>query len=657
MIQLFSDDLPTGARVSLATQNAGSLEMFAAAPAIVDVTQFGIVGGVTDNYPALLRLQAALLAEPATAWTVVFPPGVYCSSRPYWLRSIKYLRISAYGAQFKNIANLVAPSAFAADNSPIQVNSTLFLDYTSDTLGSASYNLGFAFASANVGDTTLTLVNAADAANFAAGDRVLLYGFCKQAVSFPPNPRTWEYAVVQSVGIGVLNLAVAIVSDYDDRWYDFATPSGGAPRVVNLDRSTGLGYTHGEVLIWEGGEAIAQTGPGAMDLGSALFSDYKTCVVRDFKAHDTVMSILELGRFIDCELGACIPDKICRKLDLLRSKAAPITEATGIDQFHIAESEIAGANDWSPPNAYIENCRIGPNPGACVNVSPLFCCHGIRFQNCQFDASLLGDPEVDLDNGWVNFGATYTLTVASVSSATKILVSIANDADAQGVLAPLDVGFVLRSQTDASRFGIVSAIYQQDATHLAIEAEFSAAPAPAEVYEWESVRFKELGANCRSVNTAKLFRPVAFDFSTNGSDVVRFGKVKHFVVAFEDLRRPASGAAAPTDVFPTYGYLRRITVTVTKAYTGGGAGPELRLQDQDAATVLQSIDVTELGERTVDFFSIAGAAGSDVLAATTADVIRHLGIRCIESGGFFWDYASREELPDFVVELEVVTDA
>ena len=54
---------------------------------------------------------------------------------------------------------------------------------------------GYKFNSVAPGAVTISLTTAAQAANFAKGNKALLYGYPTQDAGFPPNVRYWDWLV------------------------------------------------------------------------------------------------------------------------------------------------------------------------------------------------------------------------------------------------------------------------------------------------------------------------------------------------------------------------------------------------------------------------------------------------------------------------------
>src|SRR5690606_3295675 len=58
--------------------------------------------GATDDRTALFRMRRTLIQNPAEGWHLTFPAGTYRYSRPLWLRGVKRIHVSVYGARFYN---------------------------------------------------------------------------------------------------------------------------------------------------------------------------------------------------------------------------------------------------------------------------------------------------------------------------------------------------------------------------------------------------------------------------------------------------------------------------------------------------------------------------------------------------------------------------
>ena len=622
---------------------------------------FGVqVNATTDQLAGLMAMNAFMAAnQPACGWNLVFPPGTYRYSRPYWLRNITRLNVSAYGACFYNSAAEDSPSATDADNYTIQTNPGTFLIFASPTTQAGAVGtFGYKFTSTAAGSSAVTCSVVGDAANFAPGDKVLLYGFTRQSLSFPPNARRFEVKTVLTANpaTGVITFTGVTQFDYLDNWWDFATGKG-ACRIQNLTRSD---FKYGEELVWNGGTLLENpnwAAPfGILQQGFFALDGYERTVVSNLKAIAGFTTECQQVDYYKSVLGYHVIDKVIDQCRFNDCEALKIAEGTGVNDFQYNGGSINGSIDISAPNQTWENVNFiaGDSPSRIVNMGNGFYVQRAVFKHCRFNPYTL-NPNTTPNTGWVIPGATYTLTVAAVPTNYKITIAVANDTAAETVLGVLDVGFVIRSTTDPNRWIIVKQIYKDDATHLAIEGDFSFVPGVGEVYQWGSVKEVFIDESSQEWGRQSIIKPLAYQ-DANHQNVVRWGKLQRMIFSFEDLQLLASGAAGANLQIKCYSMIKEIWVNVIRAYSGASITCTLLLQDLDAVAILQNIDLLTVGQRKIDIFAVQGAAGAVALAVTVATFYRQLGLGVFGPGGFYPAYTDRTQLPQFVLELVLAND-
>lgn len=201
---------------------------------------FGVVGdNSTDNSTALQTMRTFLLQDTSQLYRVYFPPGIYRYSNNRWLWGVQRVIIDAYGVSFMGTANL----GLSIDNGPAYTGDPFIISNAGPQASGATYSSGFRFNTAAIGATTVSMATAGQAANFAAGNRVLIHGYEQQPFEqgYPPNMRYFEWNVVASVNTGAntVTFETPLSFSYDTRWWDvtWGSMSIGKPRIINLDRA------------------------------------------------------------------------------------------------------------------------------------------------------------------------------------------------------------------------------------------------------------------------------------------------------------------------------------------------------------------------------------------------------------------------------------
>lgn len=209
------------------------------------VLKHGVLAdGSTDNATALMAMNTAL-AGTDNFYQIQFGAGEvrYTPNAP-WLYGIKRYAVIGAGPELTKFKTIYTGSDWSFQR-PFYVGN-LFQDSVLSYAGSLSIPSSYLFNTVTVGSLTVTTTTAGDAANFAAGNRILLWGRDQVGNGYPPGVRYFEWNEVVSVnaGTGVITLRYPIKQSYNSLWHDIADllASGknvGKPRILNIDRTNG----------------------------------------------------------------------------------------------------------------------------------------------------------------------------------------------------------------------------------------------------------------------------------------------------------------------------------------------------------------------------------------------------------------------------------
>jgi hypothetical protein len=176
----------------------------------VNIKDYGAVGnGTTDDSQAFADFTADYQDEYVR---LTIPPGDYVvgSSSLDLFTGIKKLHVMGYGAstsstQFQIMgAPLIFPAVTAGNEDA----------YTA------------LVASASTGATTLTLLDVADASKFTIGTWALLTGFDLQGFGYPPNPHFFEFVRITNISGTTITLDDPLRRSYLSTWPDYGDASG-----------------------------------------------------------------------------------------------------------------------------------------------------------------------------------------------------------------------------------------------------------------------------------------------------------------------------------------------------------------------------------------------------------------------------------------------
>lgn len=622
------------------------------------VADYGILGdGTTDNAANLLLLGAQLRANTNPV-RLYWPPSAttYRTSRNEWSRGIKNLVMEGYGASLVNIN----ASATNFINRPFIANAgTWWNDAYGSVYAGASQQFGYLINSQAGGTQQVTTTTAGDAANFAAGNKVLIYGWGQLDGAYPPSARyfEWHEVVTATAGTGVITLVKLLSYDYDANWWDMGTGKG-APRILNLDRS-GF-YNQGEYLRIEGmnfPQAVAASSPHPdVMIDGYNLAEIINCTGEGLTLSSCEKIVVRGGKWRHSEM-----DKIVDHIRWDGVEVEELVEGTGVRFVEIT----GGTKVTSLLSSQSRQLRIKDAVLSGVGGNS----NKVIIQGATSYAQQLLDVEgvhavarTSTLTGIVHGGAavTFTIDAGGVVSNTKVLVAVANDAAAQTLLRQLQIGGYYY-KTDGSNFVRITKMYKNSASTMAIEGAFAALPVAAEVYSGgliQEIRTRGIalsGDYALDTATGQRIKEVLVDTDTSVKRSFADRDEKSFSHTWTeaDLIGGASGSAIVNTNTSVRARLRRLRVQITQAYTGASAANTLRCRlVQAAATTYMDVNTKLAGVRTIYDDGTSGAQSLDVLTATGGaygDVFRFF---YTATGSVFPTYADPVELPKFTMTAE-----
>lgn len=467
------------------------------------------------NDLALIAMRDHMLSDPQIHYDIFFEP----SANPYkytnnrWLLNVRSYSINAYGASFE--CQHGGPAG--RDTRPLNVRD-LFDDF-GDVGGTPTvFAEMYRFDTAGPGGFSVAMTTTADAAEFAAGDRVVLFGFDQEFGGYVPNARYFEYKTVASVdeGAGTVSFTEQLQWLYDADWLDYpGSAIGGAyfgkPRIIKLERENFTQPVYARIA----GATFLQN--SVATVSDRLKVVGTTVVLEDINARGGLIPSTSALTFYDRVRSlSCEPDKFLDRLIIRDSEIGAeqgagqlnLISGTGINSITLERCRLWSIVYLTPRILDVIDCDFLADDtySSAMRLPSLIT--GFPVQVARFSGNKLYkladlDYFIEVESGW-------TLTVGGVSG-TDILID--NDSTGRQIVRRLDYGFLL-VRDDGGNAGIVTGItHDGDDPGQFIISGTWATPMAAEVYNWRMVnKLVDGGGNyiAGQAGTTKIFSAGAF---------------------------------------------------------------------------------------------------------------------------------------------------
>lgn len=615
------------------------LDLHTYAERIDVMTKYGLVAdGLTDNAVALMQMNSDLKGLGKPFYYLDFStPGEIRYSDNRWLDGILRFCITAYGVTFRCSSS----SAYDFLRQPF-ASGDMFYNYpTVSAPGTVS--TGYLFNSVVPGATTVTTTVAANAGNFAAGNRVFIYGFDQQHNGYPPNARyfEWNEVVSANAGTGVVTLKYPIKDAYSSSWQDTAnyvdTQPFGKPRIINLDRGISnyvLPY-HAE---WRGCTmGIGTVGP----LAGAFGFTADTLILRDVVTENDIWpSQNRIAEYYRCKFASSDLDKLCDNVYFEDCRfETTLFAGTGFHKVTYKGCVMQAEAAILSKSITMENCTIRGN----TNLIPLRLhpqavpCDKIELKDLKFVVGPSASYDACIDLGGLN-----TFTVDGIST-TDILLT--DDSTAQNVVNAIGKGTWMQKQ-DGTKGGYVKDITYNGSNQYVISGTW-VAPVTSETWVYRVV--KDVVDHGGHVISDPLTPLLAANTMLWANNLQLGGGIKTARWKGNILRWFEGTGDCIMDL---NGYIIDIVVAVTKPYTGGVSNPKLYL-DTAHPTFTPAIDInlSAVGVRFVSPYAVSGAQTADALSfANTVGYKKQVNL-ILGGGGSIISGLTVNQLPEVEVTI------
>lgn len=633
----------------------------------LDVSRFNILptNDAATNTTNMLALRTFLRANPGM--TVVFPPSdtPYTYLRPHWLYGVLDVKVSAYGAKFMNLS---AGEVSSFDSCAFGGVASPFHTFGGTDLGHGEYVFGELFQTASAGDNSITLVTAAEAAEYASGNRVLLYGNCMQLDGGPVNPRYFEWKTVESVdeGTGVLAFTEKLLYSYNEDWFDFAAGKG-APRCLRLDRPD---LTWGRSLEIHGGTFLKNPAWAASSSGRIFANGADRILFKDVTAESLITNQAGKVHLVNCRFKKAESDKI---VDSIKYTGGEIggewniegdggatggghNGGTGVNLIEFTgDIRITGFFESAARQTIVRGADISgfgssiPTTVIAVNqLYPVSCFHVV---SARVNAREASPTHV------ISGGGTHSVNVASVPDNTHVLIAYANETEVQSIVRPLQPGTVMRTLS-GKRIVVKDAYDAGDGQHITIEGEQSVLAVNGDVYRFSNTKAIVVDDDVMVVGPRA--QDLAFVYRDGAERIhaaPRNASSRRVTITEDQLRRPASGAnPGPFKDIWVRGLITQIYVNVEKAYTGATVGGLIKVKELDSEPFADLVQVNPgvAGSRYATEFANGGAQSGDTVGTLSASRVQKIRIQCMDTGGNQLAYTDATELPLWTVILDII---
>ncbi len=594
--------------------------------------------------------------------------GAYVHDRTEWMKGINHLTVYGGNSTFQNrlvgdeFTYDVQRAAALSNFNPFNGRGyDVPYAITGDTIGSSIGRFGYLIDTVASRSVSVTTSTPADAANFTAGDRVLIYGWAQQANTSPPNARYFEWATVTSsddmtgeVSIEKTNvlsdLGVSLAHDYDSRWWDFQADAAGlgAPRILNLDRDDEFNWC--DYIELNDMEFLNYNDVDAS--GIVYIQGHTSAVMNNITAPLFSSSLCLRVQCNDCNFETAETDKMQDSVTFSGCRMAIHAAGTGVNFLAFDKGTIVTDRcECLARNTVIDGAILS----GFSDTTPISLAAAFAVTSVDVRAARIVPAAQNTLSGIISAGQLVSFVVDSAPSNSKVLVETLTDDDAIILFQSFQRGATYTLKSGANRVRIAN-IYQEDATHVAIEGDFIAASSPGDVFwgsQVQSIRLGHLEVD-GPITAARRLPAFSIPLAAKMYSENRDGR--HFFKAYtdEDFFLRASGAGIVNHDETVRARLMSLRVHVDVPYTGGASNTTLVISGiASGETVYAVIDLETTGPRMVDTFGNDGSAGADTLtAATNDDYCDAIRINIISLGGLYPTYSDRTELPKFRVVAE-----
>lgn len=606
-----------------------------------------------DDTNCLLNMQSTLLQQQTTAiaagqnvsFNIVSPPGLtYRYWNPRWLWGLKNVVFNGNGSAFLNTCQPGAcgylnPS-IGSVNWPLDLNRNIYAPNAtvSGTGLGTPYDTGYLINTMNPGDSTGSVITPTDLSSFRVGQWVMITSFDQQFSGFPPNSRYFDWAKIVSLNTpsaGNFTLDRAVSNLHSSAYPEQTTNSNvtGRARILNIDRPD---VPFAESIELDNLTFLASLNASNFSKASLYLTIegvYKFVMKNaNVQSGFTITGGVHTASIHDSYIYYTELDKIVNSIDFYNCELNILSSASGVNSvtFHGGEfwtSTYMGARQTTydgvlfkgatakpqtAPEPVNNNCCAvlysGPGPTKIsVHNSILLGKNGSGDSpfGALYNAMLSTANQLLIDGGHTFWDGYSLTTTQAISGATNFFgcIEVGNPVI---VTPPTADGL--------PRWGIVQKIYGGTGTWAA-DIQLNVPPSTG-IPTSSTITCPAITAWDIKNNTYKNWiynpatganPPMPWTIRTNIENMVTNDGRNH--------NYWLDSMSGSYDIYNVVGYLKRITVTVDRPYTGSTGSPTFLIRPYGAAQWAQteSINIAVAGTRDITLAAVTGSQTGDSL--------------------------------------------
>lgn len=222
---------------------------------------------------------------------------------------------------------------------------------------STSGSLEARIATVSAGADTVTLITAAQTSRFSVGQWCCVSGIDMQGFGDPPNLGIFEYAKIQSIGVGTLTFTTPLLYSYKDTWPVYSTGRSGPATVYPMQ-----GFWDQEVDF----RGASFGGTSNLYYGKTRVAIWTDCTFATYGPCPTVNNLFRAVRCNANGFGGIEVDKCINRMEFLDCDIRAVDcQSASINElyvYNLTSTNASGTPRWNG-GARVSNTFINHSIG------------------------------------------------------------------------------------------------------------------------------------------------------------------------------------------------------------------------------------------------------------------------------------------------------